>query len=167
MSADEKRFMYKLNVAVKHVTDDLGVRFQFNTVVSSLMELANDISALPADAPNRRALLGYALSAFVRMLSPVAPHLAEQLWEQLGGEGFCMRAAWPDADLGWLETDEQLVIVQINGKVRGRVTVSAGADSEERKRAAMSCPEARPYLDGKEIKKVVVPQGGKLVSFVV
>jgi len=167
LNADEKRLMHKLNVAVKHITDDLGVRFQFNTVVSSLMELANDISALPADAPNRRALLGYALSVFVRMLSPVAPHLAEQLWGQLGGDGFCMHTAWPDVDVSWLETDEQLVIVQINGKVRGRVMVSAGADIEERKRAALSCAEAKPYLDGKEIKKVVVPPGGKLVSFVV
>jgi leucyl-tRNA synthetase len=167
MNEDERRFMHKLNGAVKHVTDDLGVRFQFNTVVSSLMELANDISALPKDAPNREALMGYALCVFVRLMSPVAPHLAEQLWEQLGGKGFCMRAEWPDVDASWLETDEQLLIVQINGKVRGRVMVSAGADSEERKKAAMSCLEARPYLDGKEIKKVIVPPGGKLVSFVI
>jgi leucyl-tRNA synthetase len=157
--------MHKLNVAVKHLTDDLGVRFQFNTVVSGLMELANDISALPKDAPNHRALIGHSLSVFARMLSPVAPHLAEQLWEQLGGKGFCMHAVWPDFDQSWLETEEQLVIVQINGKVRGRVTVSAGADSEERKRAAMSCAEARSWLEGKEIVKIVVPPGGKLVSF--
>jgi len=166
-SVEEKLLLHRLNVAIKRITDDLEVRYQFNTVVSSLMELANDISALPGETPRRRELMGYSLSVFVRLMSPVAPHLAEQLWEQLGGKGFCMLAPWPGYDAAWLETDEQLVVVQINGKVRGRVMVKSTADDEERKRAALSCPEAQTHLAGREIKKAIVVPGGKLVSLVV
>jgi leucyl-tRNA synthetase len=167
MDGAERAFMHKLHAAIKHITDDLGSRYQFNTVVSSLMELLNDISALPGDSRNCNAVLGHALSAFARMLSPAAPHLAEQLWEQLGGDGFCMHAAWPCAEAGWLETDEHLVVVQVNGKVRGRVLVASDADDAARERAALGCPEALPHLEGKEITKVIVVPGGKLVSVVV
>jgi leucyl-tRNA synthetase len=167
MSPEERFLAHRLNAAIKRVTDDLGARYQFNTVVSSLMELANDISGLPKDSPNHGALAGHALSAFARLLSPVAPHLAEQLWEQLGGRGFCMRAAWPDHDAAWLETDEQLVVVQVNGKVRGRVTVAASATEEERRAAALACREAQGHLAGREIVKVIAPPGGRLVSVVV
>jgi leucyl-tRNA synthetase len=163
----EKKLMHKLNVAVKHITDDLEARYQFNTIVSSLMELSNDIAALPHDAPHYYGIVGHALHAFTRLMSPVAPHLAEILWEKLGGDGFCMHAAWPGIDAAWLETDTQIVVVQINGKVRGRVTVSAGTSEEERKVAALACPEAQPHLKGREIAKVIVPSVGKLVSVVV
>ncbi|MCL1908313.1 MAG: leucine--tRNA ligase [Holophagaceae bacterium] len=166
MSAEEKKLMHKLHAAIKHITDDLEVRYQFNTVVSSLMELLNDISALPKDSPHGTCIVRHALSAFIRLMSPVAPHLAEQLWEKYGEQGFCMHAPWPEAEPSWLETDEQLVVVQINGKVRGRITMSATATEEERKAAALSCPEALPHLNGKEIKKVIIPPGGKLVSIV-
>jgi len=167
MTPEERRLAHKLNATIKRVTDDLETRHQFNTVISSLMELANDIADLPKDAPHHDALMGHALSAFVRMLSPVAPHLAEQLWEQLGGRGFCMHSRWPDFDAAWLEMDEQTVVVQVNGKVRGRVTVSASATEEERKSAALACHEAQAHLAGREIVKVIVPPGGKLVSVVV
>jgi leucyl-tRNA synthetase len=190
MTPEELRLAHRLNTAIKRITDDLETRHQFNTVVSSLMELANDISDLPKDAPHHREMMGGALSAFARMLSPVAPHLAEQLWEQLGGAcypgphgagypgplgtgypgpwgtGFCMHAAWPDYDAAWLETDEHLVVVQVNGKVRGRVTVDARATEDERREAALACPEAQPHLVGREILKVIVPPGGRLVSVV-
>jgi leucyl-tRNA synthetase len=101
------------------------------------------------------------------MLSPAAPHLAEQLWTRLGGQGLCMDAAWPEADPDWLIADQVTVVVQVNGKVRGRVTVPGHAGDDERSRAALACPEARQHLDGREVVKVVVPAGGKLVSIVV
>jgi leucyl-tRNA synthetase len=109
----------------------------------------------------------HALDAFVRLMSPVAPHLAEQLWAQLGKAGLCMQATWPEADAAFLEADEVLVVVQVNGKVRGRITVPAGASEDQRREAALVCAEAQPHLVGKEIVKVVLPPGGKLVSIVV
>jgi len=101
------------------------------------------------------------------MLSPAAPHLAEQLWTRLGGQGLCMHAAWPEADPAWLTADEVTVVVQVNGKVRGRVQVPASASEDERRAAALACPEARHHLEGREVVKEVVPPGGKLVSIVV
>jgi leucyl-tRNA synthetase len=166
MTPEERLLAHRLSAATKRVTDDLETRYQFNTVVSGLMELANDIQALPGDAPHHRELAGHALSAFARLLSPAAPHLAEQLWGQLGGKGFCMHAAWPTYDAAWLAPDERTVVVQVNGKVRGRATVGATATDDELRTAALACPEARGHLSGKEIVKVIVPPGGRLVSVV-
>jgi leucyl-tRNA synthetase len=171
LSAEEKALLIKLNQTIARLTDDLERRYQFNTVVSGLMELSNALGDLPANAPHRSAVMQHALDAFVRMMSPVAPHLAEQLWSQLGNQlenrGLCMQAAWPEADPAFLEADEVLVVVQVNGKVRGRITVPAMATEAHRREAALACAEAQPHLAGKEIVKVVLPPGGKLVSIVV
>ena len=167
LSAEEKALLIKLNQTIARLTDDLERRYQFNTVVSGLMELSNALHDLPAGAPHRAAVIQHALDAFVRLMSPVAPHLAEQLWHQLGHGGLCMQAPWPEADPAFLEADEVLVVVQVNGKVRGRVTVPAHATEDQRRTAALACPEAQSHLAGKEIVKVVLPPGGKLVSIVV
>ncbi len=167
LSAEEKALLIKLNQTLARLTDDLERRCQFNTVVSGLMELSNALGDLPADAPHRGAVMQHALDAFVRLMSPVAPHLAEQLWSQLGHPGLCMEAAWPEADPQYLEADEVLVVVQVNGKVRGRITVPATATEDQRREAALACPEAQSHLAGKDVVKVVLPPGGKLVSIVV
>ncbi len=167
LSAEEKALLIKLNQTIARLTDDLERRYQFNTVVSGLMELSNALADLPADAPHRGAVMQHALDAFVRLMSPVAPHLAEQLWSQLDRPGLCMQATWPEADPAFLEADEVTVVVQVNGKVRGRISVPAAAPEEARRAAALACPEAQAHLAGKEIVKVVVPAGGKLVSIVV
>jgi leucyl-tRNA synthetase len=167
LSLEEKALLVKVHQTLHKVTDDLSQRYQFNTLVSSLMELANALHDLPADAPNRGPVLQHCLEIFVKMLSPAAPHTAEQLWEQLDGSGFCMHAPWPESEPAWLQADEMIVVVQVNGKVRGRVVVPSSATEEQRRSAALACPEARNHIDGKEIVKVVVPPGGKLVSIVV
>jgi len=167
LSAEEKALLVKIHQTLHKVTDDLSLRYQFNTLVSSLMELANHLADLPKDAPHRGPIMQKALEIFTLMLSPAAPHLAEQLWTALGGQGLCMLAHWPEVDPAWLSADEVTVVVQVNGKVRGRILVPAGATSEDRSRAALACPEAQVHLQGKEIVKVVVPPGGKLVSIVV
>jgi leucyl-tRNA synthetase len=167
LSAEEKALLIKLNQTVQRLTDDLERRYQFNTVVSGLMELSNALHDLPTNAPHRGAVMQHALDAFVRLMSPVAPHLAEQLWGALGKPGLCMQASWPEADPQYLEADEVLVVVQVNGKVRGRITVPSGASDEHRRGAALACTEAQPHLAGKEVVKVVLPPGGKLVSIVV
>jgi leucyl-tRNA synthetase len=167
LSAEEKALLVKVHQTLHKVTDDLGHRYQFNTLVSSLMELANAIADLPREAPNRGPVLQRVLEIFTLMLSPAAPHLAEQLWTSLGGAGLCMHARWPEADPAWLSADEVTVVVQVNGKVRGRVLVPASASDGERRAAALACKEAQAHLAGKELVKVVLPPGGKLVSIVV
>jgi leucyl-tRNA synthetase len=167
LTAEEKALLVKIHQTLHKVTEDLSHRYQFNTLVSSLMELTNHVADLPRDAPHRAAILQNALTILTLMLSPAAPHLAEQLWTRLGGQGLCMHAAWPEADPAWLIADQVTVVVQVNGKVRGRVQVDGHASEDERSRAALACPEARQHLAGKDIVKVVVPPGGKLVSIVV
>jgi len=167
MTAEEKALLVKIHQTLKKVTEDLSHRYQFNTLVSSLMELANALGDLPKDAPHRAPIMQKALETFVLMLSPAAPHLAEQLWSTLGGAGLCMHAQWPEVDPEWLTADQVTVVVQINGKVRGRISVPGNAGDEERRAAALACTEAQAHLQGKEVVKVVLPPGGKLVSIVV
>ncbi|HXC17103.1 MAG TPA: leucine--tRNA ligase [Holophagaceae bacterium] len=167
LSREEKALLVKLHQTIARLTGDLESRYSFNTVVSGLMELSNAIGELPADAPHRGVIMQHALTRFVLMLSPVAPHAAEALWAQLGDKGLAMKASWPEADPAFLEADEVLVVVQVNGKLRGRVTVPSGATEEDRHAAALASEEVKPWIDGKEIVKVVVPPGGKLVSIVI
>jgi leucyl-tRNA synthetase len=167
LSTEEKTLLVKLHQTLHKVTDDLSQRYQFNTLVSALMELANVLHDLPANAPHRGPVMQHALSIFVRMMSPAAPHISEQLWEELGGQGFCMHAAWPETDPAWMQADEVTVVVQVNGKLRGRVNVPATASEEDRKSAALACQDVKPHLDGKEIVKIILPPGGKLVNVVV
>ncbi|HZU52366.1 MAG TPA: class I tRNA ligase family protein, partial [Holophagaceae bacterium] len=167
LSKEEKALLLKLHQTIARLTGDLESRYSFNTVVSGLMELSNALGDLPADAPHRAAVMQHALERLILMLSPVAPHAAEALWSQLGGKGFAMHAPWPEADGAFLEADEVLVVVQVNGKLRGRITVPSAASETDRREAALASAEVKPWLDGKEIVKVVVPPGGKLVSIVV
>ncbi|MBS1766563.1 MAG: leucine--tRNA ligase [Acidobacteria bacterium] len=167
LAKEEKALLVKLHQTIQRLTGDLETRYSFNTVVSGLMELSNAIGELPADAPNRAAVLQHALERLVLMLSPVAPHAAEAMWAQLSGMGFAMHAAWPEADPVFLEADEALVVVQVNGKLRGRITMPSSATETDRREAALASAEVKPWLDGKEIVKVVVPPGGKLVSIVI
>ena len=157
----------KIHQTLHKVTDDLSHRYQFNTLVSSLMELANALADLPREAPHRDAILQRALEILTLMLSPAAPHLAEQLWTRLGGQGLCMHAAWPEADPAWLTADQVTVVVQVNGKVRGRVTVPGHAGEDERSAPPWPAPRPGSTWTARKIVKVVVPAGGKLVSIVV
>ena len=167
LAPEEKVLLVKLHQSLRRITDDLEKRYSFNTVVSGLMELLNAVADLPATAPHRAAVMQHTLERFILALSPLAPHYAEVAWAQLGKSGLCMKAPWPEADATFLEADEVTVVVQVNGKVRGRVTLPASATEEDRKAAALACEEAQPHLAGKELVKVVVPPGGKLVSLVV
>jgi len=103
----------------------------------------------------------------VRLLHPFAPHLAEELWETLGHAPSLQAVPWPTYDPALCVDEAVTVVVQINGKVRGRVTLPADSSLDERRAAALACPDAQSHLTGKEILKVVVPPNGTLVSIVV
>ncbi len=116
--------------------------------------------------PSTIAVLKESIEALVRMLSPFAPHMAEEIWEALGHSGGTVTAGWPEFDPAVAKADEIVIPVQVNGKLRGRLTVPAGASDDELRDAALADPQVRPYLAGKQVKKVVVV-AGKLVSVVV
>jgi leucyl-tRNA synthetase len=149
---------------IAKVTDDIERRFQFNTPISAVMELVNDIYLAKKDS-EREANVRFATETAVSLIQPYAPHIAEELWERLGHERL-WATPWPQADPALLERDTFELVVQVNGRVRGRVEVPVGLPDDELVARAKELPRVRSYLNGKEVRKtVVVP--GRLVNLVV
>jgi leucyl-tRNA synthetase len=150
----------KVHQTIARVTDDLGRRHQFNTPVSAVMELVNELVKTPTDQAAR-----FAAETAVSLIQPYAPHLAEELWERLGHERL-WEAPWPQADPALLEEDTFELVVQVNGKVRDRLRVPADLPEEELVARAKDSPKVQAQLNGAEIRQtIVVPR--KLVNLVV
>jgi leucyl-tRNA synthetase len=151
----------KAHETIAKVTDDVGRRQSFNTAIAALMELVNELSkAGPADPAAR-----FAAETAVSLIQPYAPHVAEELWEQLGHERLWTQP-WPVADESQLVRDTFELVVQVNGKVRDRFEVEASASEEELVERARSSSRVQAHVDGAQVRKtIVVP--GKLVNFVV
>lgn len=165
---DEGRGLRRiLHKTIRKVTDDIEERFHFNTAISAIMELVNALLAFePKREPRNAAPLKETLEALVIMLAPFVPHTAEELWEGLGHTGTLRQIPWPSFDAAAAVDEEVLVVVQVNGKLRDRVTLAADASEEAMKEKALASDKITPYLDGKTIRKVItVP--GKLVNIVV
>ena len=146
---------------ILRVTQQLE-RLQFNTAISSLMELSNAASDWSGDAASLRECL----EILVQLLSPFAPHIAEELWRELGRKEELTLLHWPDADPALVVEDAYQIAVQVNGKLRGEVQVAASADDAEIRETAARDPKVAGWLQGKTIKRVVViPK--RLVNFVV
>jgi leucyl-tRNA synthetase len=180
----ERALRRKTHETIRRVTLDLDPRVHLNTAVSAMMELVNELYAFcgtsrtvavgeqpeevgTIERPATIAVLKEAVEALVRMISPFAPHMAEELWEALGHADGVVAAGWPQYDEAVAKADEIVVPVQVNGKVRGRLTVAAGTSEDDLRDLALKDAQVRAYTDGKQIKKVVVVSGGKLVSIVV
>ena len=149
----------KAHATIAKVTDDIGRRFQFHTPISAIMELTNDLVQAPDDPAAR-----FAAETAVSLIQPYAPHLAEELWEQLGHERL-WETPWPQADPALLERETFELVIQVNGRVRDRMEVSADLPEEELVERAKSSPRVQAHLDGTEIRQtIVVP--GKLVNIV-
>jgi len=166
MEAPERELWRKTHESIAKITRDLEGDFHFNTAIAAIMELMNAIEATPLDAAassNRRAVYREALEATVLLLSPFAPHIAEELWRELGHEGSVLRAAWPEANASAMQREQVEMALQVNGKVRGRIRVSAGADVKTIEAEALADPQVAKWLEGKTIRKVVVV-AGRLVN---
>jgi len=150
---------------IKKVTEDIDGRFHFNTAIAAVMELVNAIYVF-ADKSGQPAVLREALETVVRLLAPFVPHISEELWCSLGHEGGIEQAGWPAWDAAALVEDEKVIVVQVNGKVRGKITVAADADEEAIKKAALADENVARFVADKDVKKVVVVPG-RLVSVVV
>ncbi len=160
---------YKEHATVQKVGSDIEGKFQFNTAIAAVMELVNSISqdkdALLATEQGRCELAS-ALSSVVAVLSPVAPHICEELWRQMGHDLSLARAAWPQYADDALVLDEVEVVVQVNGKLRARITVPADAAGKDVEEKALAQDNVRKHMEGKNVKKIVVIPG-KLVNVVV
>ncbi|MFL6036247.1 MAG: class I tRNA ligase family protein, partial [Gaiellaceae bacterium] len=150
----------KAHETIAKVTDDVGRRFAFNTGISAVMELVNELSRDTGGSDAR-----FAAETAVSLIQPYAPHVAEELWERLGRERL-WEEPWPEADPRYLERETFELVVQVNGKVRDRLEVEAELPEQQLIERALQSERVRSYLDGKQVRKtIVVP--GKLVNLVV
>ncbi len=166
LTEDQKALRRDLHKTIAKVTDDIGRRQTFNTAIAAVMELMNKLAKAPQESEQDRALTQEALLAVVRMLYPFTPHACFTLWQALGGNGDIDTAPWPVADEDAMVEDSKLVVVQVNGKVRGRITVAADATQEQVQARAAQEHLVAKYLEGVTVRKVIyVP--GKLLNLVV
>jgi leucyl-tRNA synthetase len=185
----ERALRRKTHQTIQRVTGDLDPRFHLNTAISALMELVNELYAFcgpggcvrigrtadeggavgTVERPATVAVLKEAVEVLVLMLSPFVPHMAEELWEMLGHKGGVISAGWPQFQEVVAKADTVVVPVQVNGKLRARLTVPAGTSEDDLKTQALADPQIQKHLDGKTVRKVVVAGGSanRLVSIVV
>ncbi|WP_316348138.1 leucine--tRNA ligase [Desulfuromonas acetoxidans] len=161
---DAKALRRMTHRTIKKVTEDIDGRFHFNTAIAAVMELVNAIYGFEKKAEYPGAVKE-ALEATVRLLAPFVPHVTEELWANLGHEEDLETAGWPEYDTAAMVEDEKLIVIQVNGKVRSKITVSASAGKDEVEKAALADETVQRFIgDGTVRKVIVVP--GKLVNVV-
>ncbi|MFC1461021.1 leucine--tRNA ligase [Verrucomicrobiota bacterium] len=169
MNEEERGLFRKTHETIDRVTSDIEGDFHFNTAIAQIMELMNAVDAFhikPDAGDQQRAIYREAIEAVILLVSPFAPHVAEELWKESGNEPGILRMKWPVADQAALERDQVEVAVQVNGKLRGRMTMATGLDRKAAQDAALACTSVSKWVSGKEVVKVIVVQD-KLVNIVV
>jgi leucyl-tRNA synthetase len=156
----------RIHETIAKVTDDISRRYKFNTAIAAVMELVNTLQRLPTNDPATYPIQQEGLESCVLLLSPIVPHVADALWEALGHPvGSLLDTPWPQVDPSALVKPELELVVQVNGKKRGVVTVAADADAASAEATALADPNVRRHLDGQTVRKVVVIPG-RLVNIV-
>jgi leucyl-tRNA synthetase len=162
---DGRAFRRAIHETIARVTDDLDRDFHFNTAVSAIMELVNALHAFEAASgaagsgvpgAERRGLLREAVETVLLLLGPFCPHLTEELWAELGHRTSLFAMPWPEAEPSALVKDDVTVVVQVNGKVRSRLTLPSGAADVEARTRALDDERVRPWLEGRRVERVVV-----------
>ncbi|MBN7795728.1 leucine--tRNA ligase [Parahaliea mediterranea] len=164
LNGQQKDTRRKTHETIAKVNDDYGRRQTFNTAIAAVMELCNELAKLD-DAPQSLAVLDEGLRAVVLMLNPIVPHICHSLWSQLGGEGELLDAPWPAVDEAALTRDSIEMVVQVNGKVRAKMSVPAEADRDAVQAIALEQDNVQRFLEDVTVRKVIVVPG-KLVNIV-
>ncbi|MBI5195968.1 MAG: leucine--tRNA ligase [Nitrospirae bacterium] len=159
------RLLRKTHQTIKKVTNDIERDYHFNTAIASLMELMNEAAAFDASTPEDAEALLFCIKNVIILLSPFAPHFAEEAWEFSGSRQSIFTEPWPEWDEAMTKEDEVELVVQINGKLRGKLTIPSGLDDEAIKEKAFLDPKVIEYTKGKSVKKIIVVQG-RLVNIV-
>ncbi len=154
-----------LHETIAKVSDDYGRRLTFNTAIAAVMECSNRLARFEPDDDNARALVQECWTALVRLIAPVTPHIAEALWRKLGGDGSVFDAGWPAVDESALARQTVTMVVQVNGKVRGRIEAAPGSARDVVESQARAEPNVARFLADKTIAKVIVVPD-KLVNIV-
>ena len=156
-----------LHQTIQRVTIDLD-RFSLNTAISRMMELVNGMYKYKESGIRNQesGIWKECLETIPKLLSPYAPHFAEEMWERIGGKGLVMESEWPQFDPSMIKESQITIVVQVNGRVRDKLEVPAGTSMDQAKEMALGLPKIKQHLDGKEGRKVItVPD--KLVNIVV
>jgi leucyl-tRNA synthetase len=165
LTASAKDLRRQVHRTIKKVTEDVDGSFHFNTAIAAVMELVNAISVFP-DKSSVPEVIREALESVVRLLAPFVPHVCEELWQNLGYDATLDESGWPVWDEQALAAETLLIVVQVNGKVRGKVTVPADADKDTVEAAALADANVMRFIEGKTVRKVIVVPG-RLVNVVV
>lgn len=163
-SDSDKELAFVLNNTIKKVGEDIEERFAFNTAISSIMELVNELYKYKEGDVNE-GLYGYAIRNLILILSPFIPHISEEMWQAVGGQGLASEQNWPSYDEAAMIKDRLEIVVQINGKIKDKIEINVDAAREEIEKTAMNTDKIKELLDGKNIIKVIVVPG-KLVNIV-
>ncbi len=164
LNNDQKSLRRDVHKTIAKVTDDIARRQTYNTAIAAIMELMNKLTRASQESGQDRAILDEALKAVIRMLYPITPHICYELWQALG-ESEIDSAVWPVADNQAMVEDEKLIVVQVNGKLRAKLTVAANASKEQVEELGLQDENVVKFTEGKTIRKVIyVP--GKLLNIV-
>ncbi|MCK5889276.1 MAG: leucine--tRNA ligase [Methylococcales bacterium] len=166
LTDEQKTIRRQLHLALKKAGDDYGRRYTFNTVIAVNMELVNTLSKYTESSGNALAIKQEVLDTILLMLSPIVPHIAKQLWADLGHKNDIVIAPWPIVDESALEQDSVKIMLQVNGKLRGDIMVSASASKDDIEKIALANENVLRFIDDKPVKKVIVVPN-RLVNIVV
>jgi leucyl-tRNA synthetase len=166
LSPAQREIRRQVHETLRKITHDIGTRRTFNTAIAAIMELMNALAKFDDRSEQGRAVMQEALEIVVLGLSPIVPHACHSLWQELGHQGAVIDERWPQVDQTALVRDSIEVVVQVNGKLRGRVTVAASADEATVREAALADEGVQKYVEGKPIRKFVYVRG-KLANVVV
>ena len=166
LTEEQQAVRRQVHQTIQKVSHDMGERIIFNTAIAANMELVNTLSKFTDMSDNGKVIRQEALEAIVLMLAPIVPHICHQLWQDLGHQEAVVRAPWPKVDVSALEQDIIEIVIQVNGKLRSKISVSATVSSDELQTLALNDDYIMRFIEGKSLKKViVVPK--KLVNIVV
>lgn len=162
---NEKELQFVRHSTIKSVTQDTD-QFQFNTAVARIMELVNAIYKYDALENKNRSILEATIKDLIKLISPFAPHFAEEMWEMLGHSSFIFNEKWPEYDEKAIVRDEVEIAVQFNGQIRYKINVPTSADNKAIEEIVLGDERSKPYIEGKNIVKVIVVKG-RLINIVV
>jgi len=162
----QKAMRLKLHETIGKVTDDYDRRLTFNTAIAANMELLNSVSRYDDDSATGKAIRQQVFDSMVLMLAPIIPHICHRLWQDLGHDSAIIDHPWPEVDATALVQDSIEMVIQVNGKLRGKMQIAAGADRDSCEAAARANEQLQRFLGDDPIRKVIVVPG-KLVNFVV
>ncbi len=166
MDKTDENLKHMIHRTIKRVTEDIEERFNFNTAISRIMEFVNALQKYNEERENKNSrVLKEAINTLIVILSPFAPHMCEELWEKIGNKESVYFESWPSFDERWAQAEEINLIVQVNGKVRDKIVVSADITKEEMENQALSSEKIKKYVEGKQVKNVIVVPG-RLVNIV-